>query len=72
MTTDAYIEGFCKVAEECGVDPIALVKRAGKMPDLVRSFARRLRVRPKQVLDAALDTGSKFDSVRSWVDVFTK
>ena len=29
MNIEAYAEGFCKVAEEAGVDPVALYKQAG-------------------------------------------
>lgn len=40
--TEAYIEGFAKMAEECGVDPQALVKVAGKL-NLGLAFLRNLR-----------------------------
>ena len=40
--TEAYIEGFAKMAEECGVDPQALMKYAGKL-NLGLAFLRNLR-----------------------------
>ena len=36
----AYIEGFCKAAEEAGVDPVELYKRAGLFGGLVGGGVR--------------------------------
>lgn len=71
MSSAAYIEGFCKTAEELGVDPVWLCKRAGlRVPRLVIDLARRVaRLRPGRAVEKALNAGSQVDSARSWLSI---
>ena len=49
--TDAYIEGFCKTAEEHGVDPVALLKEAGVRGNVVLKALNGLIRKTPHIID---------------------